>query len=63
MFIFVAPASILFASADVVLPATRITKIYISGMTCGGCAISVEQVLENTEGVEDARVSSDLAKQ
>jgi copper chaperone CopZ len=26
-------------------------------MTCAGCAISIEQVLKNTAGVEEVRVS------
>lgn len=37
--------------------ATRTTTIYVAGMTCGGCAISIEQVLKNTEAVQDVSVS------
>ena len=50
-------ALVLVVCADAALVATRTTTIYVHGMTCGGCAISVEQALRNTEGVEDARVS------
>ena len=39
------------------LAATRTTTIYVAGGTCGGCAISIAQVLKNTEGVEDVSVS------
>src|SRR5688500_14846355 len=50
-------ALVLAVCANEALAATRTTTIYISGMTCVGCAISIEQALKNTEGVEDVRVS------
>jgi mercuric transport protein len=50
-------ALVLAVCADAALAATRTTTIYVTGMTCGGCAISIEQVLKNTEGVEEVRVS------
>ena len=43
--------------ADRALASTRTTTIYITGMTCAACAISVEQALKNTEGVENVIVS------
>lgn len=57
MIISVLTALVLSACASASLAATRTTTIYVTGMTCGGCAISIEQVLKNTEGVEDVRVS------
>jgi mercuric transport protein len=50
-------ALVLSACAGGALAATRTTTIYVTGMTCGGCAISIEQALNKTEGVEDVRVS------
>lgn len=50
-------ALVLSVCADAALAATRTITIYVNGMTCGGCAISIEQALKNTEGVEDVRVS------
>ena len=44
---------------DAAPAATRTTTIFVTGMTCAGCAISVEQLLKNTEGVEKVRVSSE----
>lgn len=49
-------ALVLAVCADAALAATR-TTIYVTGMTCAGCAVSIEQVLKNTEGVEEVRVS------
>jgi copper chaperone CopZ len=37
--------------------ATRIVVIKVKGMTCGSCAIAIEQTLKATEGVEGAEVS------
>lgn len=51
-------AAVMLLSMSVVSSAaTRTTTIYVTGMTCGGCAISIEQVLKNTDGVEDVSVS------
>ncbi|HEU4594833.1 MAG TPA: heavy metal-associated domain-containing protein [Pyrinomonadaceae bacterium] len=50
-------ALVLAVFADATSAATRTTTIYVTGMTCAGCAISIEQVLKNTEGVEEVRVS------
>ena len=40
-----------------VLAATRTVTIRVQGMTCGGCATSVENALKSTDGVEEARVN------
>ena len=48
---------VLSVCADVALAGTRTATIYVTGMTCAGCVISIEQALKNTEGVEDVRVS------
>ncbi len=53
----VVTALLLVVCADAALAATRTTTIYVTGMTCAGCAISIEQVLKNTERVEEVRVS------
>ena len=51
-------AAIMLLSMSVVSSAaTRTTTFYVVGMTCGGCAISIEQVLKNTDGVEDVSVN------
>ncbi len=50
-------ALLLAVCADAVSAAIRTTTIYVTGMTCAGCAISIEQVLKNTEGVEEVRVN------
>ncbi|HYJ89058.1 MAG TPA: heavy metal-associated domain-containing protein [Pyrinomonadaceae bacterium] len=55
--LFICAAAIVLSMSNVASAATRTTTIYVSGMTCGGCAISIEQVLKNTEGVEDVRVN------
>ena len=36
---------------------TRTVTLKVRGMTCGGCATSVEKALKSTDGVEDVRVS------
>jgi periplasmic mercuric ion binding protein len=53
----VVTALVLVVCADAAPAATRTTTIYVTGMTCAGCAISIEQLLKNTEGVEQVRVS------
>lgn len=55
--LFIGAAVIMLFMSLTSLAATRTTTIYVAGMTCGGCAISIEQVLKNTEGVEDVSVS------
>jgi len=55
--LFICAAAIVLSMSIVASAATRTTTIYVDGMTCGGCAISIEQVLKNTEGVEDVRVN------
>lgn len=55
--LFIGAAVIVLSMSVMASAATRTTTIYVDGMTCGGCAISIEQVLENTEGVEDVRVN------
>lgn len=49
-------------SANTVLAATRTVTLRVRGMTCGGCATSVEKALKATEGVESARVSFERGK-
>jgi copper chaperone len=36
---------------------TRTVTLKVKGMTCGGCATSVEKALKATDGVESVRVS------
>lgn len=42
--------------------ATRTITLRVKGMTCGGCATSVERALKSTEGVTDVRVSYEQGK-
>ena len=44
-------------SASTVWASTRTVTLRVRGMTCGGCATSVEKALKSTEGVEYVRVS------
>jgi mercuric transport protein len=37
--------------------ATRTVSLRVKGMTCGGCAVSVENALKGTPGVEEVSVS------
>ena len=48
--------------ASTILAATRTVTIRVKGMTCGGCATSVEKALKSTEGVQEARVSFERGK-
>lgn len=48
--------------ASTTLAATRTVTIRVKGMTCGGCATSVEKALKSTEGVEEARVHFERGK-
>ncbi len=43
--------------ASSVSAAIRTVTIRVKGMSCGGCATSVEKALKSTEGVREARVS------
>ncbi len=36
---------------------TRTVTLKVRGMTCGGCATSVEKALKSTDGVRDVRIS------
>lgn len=49
--------TILALSMSTALAATRTITIRVRGMTCGGCATSVENALKSTDGVEEARVN------
>lgn len=44
-------------TVGIVLAKTRTVTLRVKGMTCGGCATSVEAALKSTDGVEDAQVS------
>jgi mercuric transport protein len=48
--------------ASSVSAVTRTVTIRVNGMTCGGCATSVERALKSTEGVTDVRVSFEKGK-
>jgi len=50
-------ALILLLSVGSVSAAIRTVTIRVKGMTCGGCATSVEKAFESTEGVQTVRVS------
>lgn len=43
--------------ASEVFAATKTVTIRVKGMTCSGCASSLEKALKSTEGVREARVS------
>ncbi len=55
-------ALVLSFGANAVLAATRTVTLRVRGMTCSGCATSVEKALKSTEGVQDARVSFERGK-
>ncbi len=44
-------------NAGGVFAATRTVTLRVSGMTCEGCAVTIEKALKDTQGVLDARVS------
>lgn len=50
-------ALVLAVCADAAPAATRTVTIHVEGMTCGGCAVMIEEALKGTEGVREARVS------
>src|SRR5215204_4618345 len=45
-----------------VLAVTRTVTLRVRGMTCGGCATSVEKALKSTDGVTDVKVSFEKGK-
>ena len=55
-------ALILLLSVGSVSAAIRTVTIRVKGMTCGGCATSVEKALESIEGVQTVRVSFERGK-
>jgi copper chaperone len=48
--------------AGSVLAVTRTVTLRVKGMTCGGCATSVEKALKSTDGVTDVQVSFQKGK-
>jgi len=50
-------ALVLMLGLGTVSAAIRTVTLRVKGMTCGGCATSVEKALKSTEGVESVRVS------
>lgn len=44
-------------SAGSVSAAVKTVTLRVKGMTCGGCATTIEQALKTTEGVKEVRVS------
>jgi periplasmic mercuric ion binding protein len=51
-----------WSAASPAWAATKMVTIRVRGMTCGGCATSVEKALKATEGVQEARVSFERGK-
>lgn len=49
--------TMLMLGAGTIMAATRTVIIRVQGMTCDGCATSVENALKSTDGVEQARVN------
>ena len=50
-------AFVLSAGASSAFATVRTVTLKVNGMTCGGCATSVEKALTGTDGVAKARVS------
>jgi copper chaperone len=48
--------------AGAVSAATKTITMRVKGMSCGGCATSVEKALKATDGVMDARVTFERGK-
>jgi copper chaperone len=48
--------------ASAVSAVTRTVTLRVKGMTCGGCAASVEKALKSTDGVTDVKVSFEKGK-
>jgi mercuric transport protein len=44
-------------NAGTVFAATRTVTLRVGGMTCEGCAVTIEKALKDTDGVIEARVS------
>jgi mercuric transport protein len=44
-------------NAGAVFAATRTVTLRVGGMTCEGCAVTIEKALKDTDGVIEARVS------
>ncbi|HWT02873.1 MAG TPA: heavy metal-associated domain-containing protein [Pyrinomonadaceae bacterium] len=54
--------SLLLLACVAASAATRTVVLRVKGMTCGGCATTVEQALKATEDVESASVSFERAR-
>jgi periplasmic mercuric ion binding protein len=52
----------LIFSTSTVWAATKSVTLRVKGMSCGGCANSLEKALKSTEGVQEARVSFERGK-
>ncbi|MFL6335030.1 MAG: heavy-metal-associated domain-containing protein [Pyrinomonadaceae bacterium] len=48
---------LLVFNAGTAFAATRTVTLRVGGMTCEGCAVTIEKALKDTNGVLDARVS------
>lgn len=55
-------ALVLTLGLGTVSAAIRTVTLRVKGMTCGGCATSVEKALKATEGVESVRVSFERSR-
>jgi copper chaperone len=55
-------ALVLLLGVGTVSAAIRTVTLRVKGMTCGGCATSVEKALKSTEGVQNVRVSFERGK-
>jgi len=60
--VLTALALMLVLGAGSVLAVTGSVTVRVNGMTCGGCATSVERALKSTEGVTDVRISYEKGK-
>ena len=58
----ISTVALILLSLGSVSAAIRTVTILVKGMTCGGCATSVEKALESTEGVQTVRVSFERGK-
>lgn len=55
-------ALVLMLGLGTVSAAIRTVTLRVKGMTCSGCATSVEKALKSTEGVESVKVSFERGK-
>lgn len=55
-------ALVLMLGLGTVSAAIRTVTLRVKGMTCSGCATSVEKALKSTEGVESVKVSYERGK-